>query len=97
MAPIIPLKIDNPAARSAIIKDLDDETCYKIYVWARTVKGRGTPYYIEDCTLPAARKYSAALLRKFQFYFIIINMNILMLDVSMKLCIFFSTRQTWIC
>ena len=48
--------VDNPLQRSTKIKDLDPETEYILYIWARTNAGAGDQDFLEDKTMVIGRK-----------------------------------------
>ena len=48
--------VDNPLQRSTKIKNLEPETEYIVYIWARTNAGAGDQDFLEDKTMVVGRK-----------------------------------------
>ena len=53
--------VDDPLKRSTKLKDLEPNTEYLLFIWARTNAGAGDQDYLEDKTIVVGRKYSVLL------------------------------------
>ena len=49
-------EIDDPLRDTVKLRDLEEETAYILYAWARTAVGRGEEERIEDQTIAAGSK-----------------------------------------